>query len=75
VNGLPIGMMLVDRHFDEATLIRADHAFEQTGDSHKRGGGVIADPLSQAHIFRDQRRVVESGGCPFCMMSTCESPT
>jgi len=32
VDGLPIGMMLIGRHFDEATLIRAAHAFEQSGD-------------------------------------------
>ncbi len=27
-NGLPVGMMLVGRHFDEATIFRAAHAFE-----------------------------------------------
>jgi amidase len=32
VGGLPVGMMLVGRHFDEATLIRAGHAFERLGD-------------------------------------------
>lgn len=32
VDGLPIGLMLIGRHFDEATLYRAGHAFEQTGD-------------------------------------------
>jgi amidase len=36
VDGLPIGMMLVARHFDEATLIRAAAAFEGTGDWKKR---------------------------------------
>ena len=36
VDGLPIGMMLVGRHFDEATLICASHAFAQTGDWQKR---------------------------------------
>jgi len=30
-DGLPIGMMLIGRHFDEATLYRAACAFEQTG--------------------------------------------
>jgi len=30
-DGLPIGMMLIGRHFDEATIYRAAHAFEQTG--------------------------------------------
>lgn len=28
-NGLPIGLMLVGRHFDEATVLRAAHAYEQ----------------------------------------------
>lgn len=32
VRGLPIGMMLVGRQFDEATLIRAAQAFETNGD-------------------------------------------
>ena len=29
-DGLPIGMMLVGRHFDDATVLRAGHAFQQT---------------------------------------------
>ena len=32
VDGLPVGMMLVGRHFDERTIYRAAHAFEQSGD-------------------------------------------
>ena len=28
-NGLPVGLMLVGKHFDDATLLRAAHAFEQ----------------------------------------------
>ena len=28
-NGLPVGLMLVGRHFEDATLFRAAHAFEQ----------------------------------------------
>ena len=32
VNGLPIGAMLVGRHFDEETLIRAAQALEQARD-------------------------------------------
>jgi amidase len=31
-DGLPVGMMLVGRHFDETTLYRAAHAFEQACD-------------------------------------------
>ena len=34
-NGLPIGLMLVGKHWDEATIYRAAHAFEQSGDWHK----------------------------------------
>ena len=30
--GLPVGLMLVGRHFDDATVLRAAHAFEQSGD-------------------------------------------
>ena len=30
-DGLPIGMMLVAKHFDEATIYRVAHAYEQSG--------------------------------------------
>ena len=29
--GLPVGMMLIGRHFDDATLLRIGSAFEQSG--------------------------------------------
>ena len=32
VDGLPVGLMLVGRHWDEPTLYRAGYAFEQAGD-------------------------------------------
>lgn len=32
VNGLPVGMMLVGRHFDEATTITAADAYAQAVD-------------------------------------------
>jgi amidase len=31
-DGLPVSMMLVGKHFDEATIYRAAYAFEQSGD-------------------------------------------
>ncbi|MEM7301442.1 MAG: amidase [Pseudomonadota bacterium] len=31
-NGLPVGMMLIGRHYDESTIYRAAHAFEQAAD-------------------------------------------
>ena len=36
VAGLPIGLMLVAKHFDEPTLIRAGRAFEQLGNWQER---------------------------------------
>ncbi|HLK86454.1 MAG TPA: amidase [Candidatus Binataceae bacterium] len=32
VDGLPVGLMLTGRHFDESTIYRAAEAFEQSGD-------------------------------------------
>ncbi len=34
--GLPIGLQLIGRWFDEATVLRAAHAYEQATDWHKR---------------------------------------
>jgi amidase len=34
-HGLPVGLMLVGRHFAESTIYRAAHAFEQLGDWRK----------------------------------------
>ncbi len=31
VDGLPVGLMLTGRHFEEASLLRAAHALEQSG--------------------------------------------
>ena len=31
-DGLPVSVMLVSKHFDEASIYRAAHAFEQSGD-------------------------------------------
>jgi amidase len=33
--GLPVGMMLIGRHWEESTIYRAAHAFEQMGDWRK----------------------------------------
>jgi amidase len=32
VNGLPVGLMLIGRRYDEATVLRAAAAFEKLGD-------------------------------------------
>ena len=32
INSLPVGMMLVGRHWEEATIYRAAHALQQSGD-------------------------------------------
>ena len=38
--GLPIGLQLMGRHFNEETLFRVAHAFEQATEFHKRKPGV-----------------------------------
>jgi len=39
-DGLPIGMQLIGRPFEEATLLRAAHAYEQATDWHARSPGL-----------------------------------
>ncbi|MDX8362872.1 Asp-tRNA(Asn)/Glu-tRNA(Gln) amidotransferase subunit GatA [Cytobacillus sp. IB215316] len=34
-NGLPLGLQIIGKHFDEATVYRVAHAFEQATDHHK----------------------------------------
>lgn len=35
VDGLPVGLQLIGKHFDEATILRAAHTFEQNTEHHK----------------------------------------
>lgn len=35
-NGMPIGLQIIGKHFDEATIYRVAHAFEQATDYHKQ---------------------------------------
>ncbi|MDA8086078.1 MAG: Asp-tRNA(Asn)/Glu-tRNA(Gln) amidotransferase subunit GatA [Nitrospiraceae bacterium] len=41
--GLPIGLQLIGRHFDEEMLIRVAHAYEQSTEWHKRRPAVLKD--------------------------------
>ena len=34
-NGLPLGLQIIGKHFDEGTVYRVAHAFEQATDHHK----------------------------------------
>lgn len=36
VNGLPVGLQIIGKHFDESTIYRVAHAFEQVTDYHKQ---------------------------------------
>ncbi|MGH7828858.1 MAG: amidase family protein, partial [Candidatus Binatia bacterium] len=38
--GLPIGMQIIGKHFDEATILRVAFAYEQATDWHKRNPGI-----------------------------------
>ena len=47
-DGRPIGMMLVGRHFDDATVLRAGHAYEQV-----RGAAWSAEPVGSRRFSRE----------------------
>jgi aspartyl-tRNA(Asn)/glutamyl-tRNA(Gln) amidotransferase subunit A len=38
--GLPLGLQIIGKHFDEATIYRTAHAFEQATDFHKQKPGL-----------------------------------
>lgn len=40
VNGLPLGLQIIGKHFDESTIYRVAHAFEQATDYHKQKPGL-----------------------------------
>lgn len=44
-SGLPIGFQLIARHLDEALLVRAGHAFQQSTDWHKRRPTRVSQPV------------------------------
>ena len=46
-DGRPIGMMLVGRHFDDATVLRAGHAYEQV-----RGDAWSTRPVATQRFAR-----------------------
>jgi aspartyl-tRNA(Asn)/glutamyl-tRNA(Gln) amidotransferase subunit A len=39
-NGLPLGLQIIGNYFDEATIYRVAHAFEQAADFHKQKPGL-----------------------------------
>lgn len=39
-NNLPIGLQLIGKHFDEETILRTAHAYEQSTEWHKRKPGL-----------------------------------
>jgi aspartyl-tRNA(Asn)/glutamyl-tRNA(Gln) amidotransferase subunit A len=39
-NGLPLGLQIIGKHFDEGTIYRVAHAFEQATDFHNQKPGI-----------------------------------
>ncbi len=42
-NGLPVGLQLMGKHFDEGTLYRVAYTFEQNTDFHTQKPGLVAE--------------------------------
>ena len=40
-DGLPIGVQLVGKHFDESTLLQLGHAFQKSTDFHTRAPEIV----------------------------------
>ena len=43
-SGLPVGLQIVGRPFDDATVLRVGHAYEQATDWHRRKPALEAAP-------------------------------
>ncbi|MEA2576016.1 MAG: aspartyl-tRNA(Asn)/glutamyl-tRNA(Gln) amidotransferase subunit [Chloroflexia bacterium] len=50
-DGLPIGLQILGRHFDEATILRVAHAYQQVTDWHRRTPQLIRE-LQDQHGLR-----------------------
>jgi hypothetical protein len=61
VDGLPIGLMLVGKHFDEATLYQAGNAFEKAGTEKRCKSGVACTALHAA-LISERGALVFLGG-------------
>ena len=64
-DGLPIGMMLVGRHFDDATVLRAGHAYLNRDSTPPRpAAGVIGSSVHAARPCAAAIALAIAGGTP-----------
>ena len=54
VDGLPVGMALVGRRFDEPTILRAAHAFQTATDWHDRRPPTAVDAAERTGAYSNQ---------------------
>ncbi len=59
-NGLPIGLQLIGRPFDEVTVLRAAHAYEQATEWHTRRPPLIAEKAAAAEGRRQPTKSTKS---------------
>jgi aspartyl-tRNA(Asn)/glutamyl-tRNA(Gln) amidotransferase subunit A len=54
VDGLPLGLALVGRHFQEAVVLRAAHAYQQATDWHERRAPLSVDASAGRGVYTTQ---------------------
>jgi len=69
-DGMPIGMQIIGRPFDDATVLRVAHAFQCATDWHLRFPAV--DPRLPLPLMDPAKRPLEAAECPASLRAKCD---